>query len=371
MKREDDRRHAATIVSLGDGGPPPRPFTDFRQARAWHEAIAKAAKRAIEESDELARIEGIRQQLRDLWERNGDGGYSEALQELTYSEGAGDVLCGSPLAEPPPRRDWLIPSWLPANRVTVLSGNGGTGKSRLALQLAAAVATGEDWLPVEGEATVPSLQGGRFTAVIAGWEDEGDEFRRRLHGQHGGYPAVGDRLHVVRFGGRGPLWGPPTGAHSAAVGDWLTPGRWLMRYCESNHAGLLVIDPLAGAFGSNENDRAQVRRFMASLGDWAERAECTVLVIAHPPKGDAVFSGSTDWHNATRAMWLLGLQKNSADQITPCLELHKSNYSRAGAALWLAGYPQWKATDEYEAARLWQEVMERYAEKSETAVDYS
>lgn len=371
MSRGDERTRAATVVSLGDGGPPPRPFTDLSKARAWREAIEREANFAEKESGELARIENIRQQLRDIWERNKENGYREALLDLAHSEGAGDVLRGSTLAEPPPARDWLIQSWLPANRVTILSGNGGTGKSRLALQLAAAVAAGGDWLPMKGDVMVPRLRGGRLAAVIASWEDEGDEFRRQLHGQHGGYPAVDDRLQIVLLGGRGPLWGPPTGANSAAVGDWLAPGKWLMRYCESNDAKLLVIDPLASAYGSNENDRAQVRRFMGSLGDWAERARCAVLVIAHPPKGEAVFSGSTDWHNATRAMWLLGLQKNAAGQRAPCLKLHKSNYSRAGDAFWLAGYPQWKATDEHEAARLWQEAMGNNDEATPTAVNYS
>ena len=39
-------------------------------------------------------------------------------------------------AEPGPRQ-WLVDGWLPAGRVALLSGQGGAGKSRLALQLAA------------------------------------------------------------------------------------------------------------------------------------------------------------------------------------------------------------------------------------------
>ncbi len=41
-----------------------------------------------------------------------------------------------------PAREWLIPEWLPASRVCLLSGPGAVGKSRLALQLAVAVASG-------------------------------------------------------------------------------------------------------------------------------------------------------------------------------------------------------------------------------------
>ena len=44
------------------------------------------------------------------------------------------------IGEPEPRR-WLIDLWLPAGTVALLTGEGGAGKSRLALQLAAGIAT--------------------------------------------------------------------------------------------------------------------------------------------------------------------------------------------------------------------------------------
>ncbi len=40
--------------------------------------------------------------------------------------------------------EWIIDGWLPAGRIGILSGQGGRGKSRLALQLAAAMASGRD-----------------------------------------------------------------------------------------------------------------------------------------------------------------------------------------------------------------------------------
>ena len=45
------------------------------------------------------------------------------------------VAWDSPAAAPP--RPWLIPHWLPLGRLAILAGSGGTGKSMLALQLAA------------------------------------------------------------------------------------------------------------------------------------------------------------------------------------------------------------------------------------------
>jgi hypothetical protein len=45
-----------------------------------------------------------------------------------------------------PPREWLVTSWLPKGTVTLLSGDGATGKSTIALQLSAALAVGRDCL---------------------------------------------------------------------------------------------------------------------------------------------------------------------------------------------------------------------------------
>src|SRR5690606_1948630 len=45
-----------------------------------------------------------------------------------------------------PPRNWLVPGTIPSGTVTLLTGDGGTGKSLLALQLATACALGKRWL---------------------------------------------------------------------------------------------------------------------------------------------------------------------------------------------------------------------------------
>ena len=71
---------------------------------------------------------------------------------------------------PPPRR-FLVDGMIPARTVTMLGGDGGTGKSLVALQLAAAKARGGFWLGREVSA------GG---ALVLSAEDELDEVHRRL-----------------------------------------------------------------------------------------------------------------------------------------------------------------------------------------------
>ncbi|MFV0300205.1 MAG: AAA family ATPase, partial [Paracoccus sp. (in: a-proteobacteria)] len=70
-----------------------------------------------------------------------------------------------------PERNWLVRDLIPSGTVTPLSGDGGTGKSLIALQLAAACALGKPWL---GRA-VASGQ-----ALFISAEDDQDELHRRL-----------------------------------------------------------------------------------------------------------------------------------------------------------------------------------------------
>src|SRR5438874_7073424 len=73
--------------------------------------------------------------------------------------------------EPVPERQWIVRDMIPANTVTLLSGDGAVGKSTLALQLGTARALGRDWI-----GTVPTP--GRTLHLSA--EDDADELHRRL-----------------------------------------------------------------------------------------------------------------------------------------------------------------------------------------------
>ena len=270
----------------------------------------------------------------------------------------------------PPAQQWLVKNWLPANRLVFLTGQGAVGKSRLALQLAASIANGEPaWLPGGPKLVIEKAT----TAVFVTWEDELAEVHRRLYTQdknkehYSRRPIydLGDRLHVLGAMGVGPLWAPlDEGSwRLAAPAYWTQTALWVQSYCETYGAILLVIDPLAAAFASDENTRHLVRAFCSSLDAWAQRARCTVLVIAHPPKSTGVaYSGSTDWHAAGRAMWQLSTEPRKPEKPTPtlskvdtapCLSLHKGNYTAPQAALWLAGYPAWEAVG-------WEKALKEY-----------
>lgn len=211
----------------------------------------------------------------------------------------------------PPPREWLIPEWLAAGRVALLTGRAGRGKSWLTAHLAAAVAAGRScWLPTaqtlpgqDTPAPAPCLVEAEPTAaVLASWEDEADELHRRLLSI--GRDDIGDRLHHLDMAGRGPLWTEDT---NTAVGEALR------EHCEKHLARLLVVDPLAGAFAGDEIARASVRYFMSDWDAWARRTKCTVVMVGHPPKSDDDYSGSTDWLAAARGLLVLSRVKQETN----------------------------------------------------------
>ncbi len=230
-----------------------------------------------------------------------------------------------------PDREWLIPAWLPLGRLGMLSGRGGRGKSRLALQLAAGVAadpprtgaflppaTTSDTGAVVG-ALRPLEQSHCGCVVYASWEDERDEIGRRLAGlakdELGNkQDELRGRLRFVDLRGAGPLWAPAGGGHVQTVAALTAVGRRLRATVEDMRARLLIVDSLAGAYAGDENVRALVRAFCADWDAWASAVGCTVMLVAHPPKTpsgagagtvDRDYAGSTDWHAAARWRWTL------------------------------------------------------------------
>ncbi len=257
----------------------------------------------------------------------------------------------------PPAADWLLADrkglgWLPSGRLAALSGDGALGKSHFALAVAAAVAgRGGGALPLIPDAQPASdtarlaVVGERGDAVVATWEDDAAECWRRVlalkdAGAAWAFPeALDDRLHFVRPDG--PVWAPRARGNAAALAVLTATGEALLAHAAERRARLLVLDPVAGAFGAAEIDRAQVRAFCAHLDAWSREHGCAVLLVQHPPKAERSSggqSGSTDWRNAPRAVLTLTLEPDPRDAgrkavdrehpPLPTLAVDKSNSGR-------------------------------------------
>ena len=362
----------------------------WQAAAAPDRAIAADALASITVDNDDAQLPpGIRAAIAMVLGRpDRAGGWSDAPDAVPAVSEPFDAVDGDQWAPDGgwPKREWLIPGWLPVGRLGLLSGRGGHGKSRIVLQVAARIAATP---PAEG-LVLPSNGQGKSTAgsnalppslhtrncgpvVFASWEDERDEAGRRIEAMARDevipQPAtLTGRLRWLDLRGAGPLWAPdPSGSrHVSTLASLTALGGRVRATCEKLRARMLVVDSVAGAYASNENDRSLVRAFCASWDAWASETGCAVLLIAHPPKApsgrhaaapaDDDFSGSTDWHNAARFRWTLAPAPtgerhkiDGKDQpITAlALTLAKASYGRDGARVFVLPSPSglgWRAT---------------------------
>ena len=248
-----------------------------------------------------------------------------------------------------PDREWLIPDWLPAGRIGLLTGEGEKGKSLLALQLAARMAIGGGlWLGRGVNEVMPAVTDG--AVVIAHWEDEKEEVRRRISWIEGAdrsddaersmVARVKDRLRYIDLARFGPVWGRIGEGRYAQTG--ITPiGQWLREQCKQANAKLLILDPLINAYGADENANEDAAQFMADWGGWAREENCSVLLCHHPSKTDAEdhgFRGASAWSAEARFHWQLMDQQMGEDgnkRKVDLLRCRKASYALRPAPVYL------------------------------------
>jgi len=246
--------------------------------------------------------------------------------------------------KPVPKREWVVTDWIPAGTVSMVFGDGGTGKTTLLMQLAAARALGRDWISFKATA-------GRTLFLSA--EDEETEMHRRLDAIRRHYGAQFSDLtdmRLVDLVGENAVLG-------ALAGDGMIHATELfnavMKEIAAFAPDLAIIDALADAFSGDENNRTQARQFISLLKRAARDYGCTFVVLAHPSltglNTGRGTSGSTGWNNSVRArMYLTAAQASDGSVPDPDLRtfaLPKANSSRNGATVnlrWSAGvYVPW------------------------------
>lgn len=230
---------------------------------------------------------------------------------------------------PVPERDWVVDGLIPAKTVTILNGDGGTGKSLIALQLAAAAALGTAWM---GRV----VDSGPVLFLSA--EDDREELHRRIDGvrQSEGVEwselsnlllssLAGEDAILAAFDRNSGLLRPTV--LYAEISDWIARKK----------PRLVVLDTAADLYGGNENDRAQVRHFIGMLRGLAIKHDTAVLLLAHPSlsgmSSGSGSSGSTAWSNSVRSRLYLSRVINDGyegDANARILQTKKSNYGPTG-----------------------------------------
>jgi RecA-family ATPase len=225
-----------------------------------------------------------------------------------------------------PSRQWHVPDLIPAGEITLLSGDGGTGKSLLALQLAVATAAATPWV-----GSTPAT--GRAMFISA--EDDIKELHRRLgdivSAQGIQFSELG-ALSILSLAGEDAILAAPEKRDGP-----LTPTalfRAVEAAVEQQQPTFLVLDTLADMFGGNEIVRVQARQFIGMLRGLALRRNLTILLISHPSQSGMASgegtSGSTGWNNSVRSRLYLSRIKGDDDSDTRVLTTKKANYGRIG-----------------------------------------
>jgi RecA-family ATPase len=216
----------------------------------------------------------------------------------------------------------------------MLSGDGGQGKSLLALQLAVGRALARGWIGLLPEP-------GRTLVLSA--EDDGDEMHRRLDAVckfYGASFADLTDIRLVDLVGEDCILGQLTKGQIEPTPMYQT----LDTYMAEWNPGLTILDVLADMFGGDESNRAHVQ-FINLLKHLARKHTCAILLLAHPSltgmNTGSGLSGSTDWNNGVRSRLYLKTPKREDGQPDiglRTLEGMKSNYSARGGKIDL----QWK-----------------------------
>lgn len=184
--------------------------------------------------------------------------------------------------------EWVLDKLVPRRGVTMLSGEGGIGKSFFALDIAMAVATGRPFVK-----TFETTQG---PVIYVDMENDEGTIGRRIAQLALGRGVDGASL---------PLYVPKRGKPGVELQMDTPEGRaWLWgAICEHNPV-LVVLDSLIALHSGDENSNVAMRQLMAGLDGMARDGNLGLVVVHHQRKRGVVndagqlMRGASDLRNA-------------------------------------------------------------------------
>lgn len=247
------------------------------------------------------------------------------------------------LTAPLPPLDFVLPGLLPGTFGLVVAP-GATGKSQLALDVAASLSLGR---PVAGglfRATQPGK-----VVLLAGEESDrllAERIRNLLKLDEQGDPSLHDNLILL-----------PMAGESCTL---LTNGRPTSLYDElraiSLGARLVIIDPLRRMHDSDENNSADMTRFVVAMEQLAKATGAAVVGLHHANRASAADAASQNAARGSSALvdgarWQMNLSRmdeKTADQHMiseaerpqyVALDFAKTNYLPPRTRCWLKRGP--------------------------------
>ena len=211
-----------------------------------------------------------------------------------------------------PDREWAVMDRIPLRQTSLFSGEGGSGKSSVALHLCCAHVLGRDWL---GSLPEPG------PAIFIDAEDDEKEIHIRLSHivRHYGVTyrdLKRDGLHLISFVGRDAVLA--TVNRNGKV-EATALYNQILEAANDIKPKMIGIASSANVFAGSENDRNQVQQFVGLTTGLAIAANGSVQLISHPSlsgiNNDSGLSGSTAWHNAVRSrIYMKGVKAEDGEQ---------------------------------------------------------
>lgn len=233
-----------------------------------------------------------------------------------------------------PERDWYVEGMIPSRQVTLLSGDGGTGKSLLAYQIGIAGALGVETLGLK------PAEGG--VVYLAGEDDE-DELMRRgndiLAATGHTFADLKEKMRVIPMAGMDAELMFLNAERLLQLSDL---AQKVEETVDEFRPALLILDTSADVFGGDEINRRQVRQFVSMLRRMAMKYNLAVVLLSHPSvagmQTGTGLSGSTAWNNSVRSRLYLTFEKDDDDLRS--LKGMKANYAARGGEMklrWAVG----------------------------------
>lgn len=177
------------------------------------------------------------------------------------------IRCGADIKPLP--ITWLWPGWVPAGKLTILAGAAGTGKTTLALALAAVLTAGGRW---PGGSECKQLG----NVLIWSSEDVADDTLVPRLIASGADLARCHFIEGIAQDGESVPFDP-----SQDIVD-------LRRAVDAiGGVSLLLIDPIVSAVAGDMHRANDVRRSLQAVVDFADAHGCAVIGITHFAKGGA------------------------------------------------------------------------------------
>lgn len=162
--------------------------------------------------------------------------------------------------------DWLWNGWLAAGKLHLICGAPSTGKTTIAVALAACLTRGGCW-PDDTRAQCGSV------VIWSGEDDIADTLNPRLLAAD----ADMSRVHMVE--------GMVEGADRYPFDPARDMAALRAALVTVPDVRLIVIDPIVSAVAGDSHKNAEVRRGLQPLVDLAQQLRCAVLGITHFSKG--------------------------------------------------------------------------------------